>query len=239
MELDIFLENKSFNVKHIKNLCKFKDNEESNPICKKRLCPLKRGFDIIFSLSVLVFLSPVFLFIALCIKINSPDGPIFYPHERIGLKGKKFNCWKFRTMIPDADAILKNLLEDPQIRAEYERDFKLKNDPRIVPVVGNFLRRTSLDELPQFLNSLLGDMSVVGPRPIVQEEMVKYQNTICSFLSVKPGITGLWQVSGRNDMSYNKRVELDMQYVNNNNFFIDLGIILKTIKIMLLKNGAY
>lgn len=239
MELCIFLKNESFYAEHVEVLCEFKDNEESTPVCQKRLCLLKRAFDIIFSLSVLIFLSPIFLFIALCIKINSPSGPVFYAHERIGLKWKKFNCWKFRTMVPDSDVILKKLLKDPKIKAEYEKDFKLKNDPRIIPVVGNFLRRTSLDELPQFLNSLLGEMSVVGPRPIVQEEIVKYKNKACSLLSIKPGITGLWQVSGRNDMSYNKRVELDIQYVNNNNFFIDLRIIFKTIKIMLLKKGAY
>lgn len=200
---------------------------------------LKRIFDVVFSFCALTFLFPIFFFIGALIKLKDPKGPMFFAHKRLGQNGKEFKCYKFRTMVTNADVILKKMLENPEIRAEYEKDFKLKDDPRIIPIVGNFLRKTSLDELPQFLNVLLGDMSVVGPRPIIKNEMIKYGTNINTFLSAKPGVTGLWQVSGRNDVSYDERVALDMHYINNGSFLLDISIIFKTVKIILSKNGAY
>jgi len=200
----------------------------------------KRAFDIIFSLTVLMILSPVFGLIALLIKIISSDGPIFFAHKRVGLNGKEFDCYKFRTMSPDAEKILNKLFdEQPELKDEFQKDFKLKHDPRIIPVIGNLLRKTSLDELPQFFNVLKGDMSVVGPRPIINEEKVKYGYAINQFLSAKPGITGLWQVSGRNDVSYQTRISMDIKYIENRNFLMDLKIIFKTVLVMLIKDGAY
>ncbi len=199
-----------------------------------------RIFDVVFSLAVLVLLSPVFLVIGLLIKLNSPDGPVFFAHRRIGLNGEEFDCYKFRTMVPDADKKLRKLLDsNPEAKAEYERDFKLKDDPRIVPRIGDILRKTSLDELPQFYNVLIGDMSVVGPRPIVEAEKEKYGNFMNTLVSVKPGITGLWQVSGRNDTSYDTRVMLDVNYIYNKNILLDMKLIFKTVMVMLTKQGAY
>jgi len=201
---------------------------------------LKRTFDILFSLVVLVILSPVYCLIALTIKIISPAGSVFFAHKRIGLNNKNFNCYKFRTMVPDAEKILDKWLdENPEIKEEFQKDFKLKHDPRIIPVIGSFLRKTSLDELPQFFNVLKGEMSVVGPRPIIDAEKVKYGNMINYLLSVKPGITGLWQVSGRNDVDYLKRISLDTEYIEKQNFLMDLKIIFRTIFVMLAKDGAY
>ena len=200
----------------------------------------KRIFDIFFSVFALTVFSPLFLIISLVIKIISPDGPVFFNHKRIGLKGKEFNCYKFRTMLPNAEQLLNKMLEEnAELKAEFQNDFKLKNDNRIIPIIGKLLRKSSLDELPQFINTLIGDMSIVGPRPIVNSEKRKYGKAISKFLSVKPGITGLWQVSGRNNVSYEKRVCLDIEYIDKNNFLMDLQIILKTIVVMLFRDGAY
>jgi lipopolysaccharide/colanic/teichoic acid biosynthesis glycosyltransferase len=174
------------------------------------------------------------------IKIKSPNGPIFFGHQRIGKDGKFFRVYKFRTMVPDAEARLKKMLnENPKIKAEFEKDFKLKDDPRIVPSIGNFLRKSSLDELPQFFNSLIGDMSVVGPRPIVEDEIAKYGKYAIKLYSVKPGVTGLWQVSGRNDISYDERVSLDMDYIDKQSLFMDIKIIFQTVMVMVFNKGAY
>lgn len=200
----------------------------------------KRIFDFSFSAFTLIMLLPIFLVIGLLIKYNSPDGPIFFGHKRIGKDGKFFRVYKFRTMVPDAEKRLKKLLDEhPEIRAEYEKDFKLKYDPRIVPGIGDFLRRSSLDELPQFFNSLIGEMSVVGPRPIVEDEVNKYGKYAIKLYSVKPGVTGLWQVSGRNDISYDERVALDMEYIDNQSPIMDLKIIIKTVMVMVFRKGAY
>ena len=198
----------------------------------------KRVFDFIFSLIALILLSPIFLIISILIKVKSPDGDIFFGHQRIGKDGKLFRVYKFRTMVPNAHEKLQKMLnENPKIKAEYEKDFKLKNDPRIIPNIGKFLRQSSLDELPQFFNSLIGDLSVVGPRPIVVDEVKKYGKYSSKLFSVKPGVTGLWQVSGRNDIDYDERVELDMKYIDNQSFWMDIKIIFKTVKVMVFKEG--
>ena len=200
----------------------------------------KRIFDILFSLFVLVFFSPVYLGLALLIFLSSP-GPIFYIQERVGENHQTFNCIKFRTMVHNADEVLGEILAScPQVRSEFEESFKLKHDPRIT-WIGQFLRITSLDEFPQFWNVLKGDMSVVGPRPLVVEELPKYGDSIDKVLTIRPGITGLWQVSGRNDIPYPKRVKIDVYYVNSRSLWMDLWIVIKTIGVVIFpqNNGAY
>ena len=201
---------------------------------------LKRGGDIVFSLLVLGLGSPLFLLLAVLVKLSS-RGSVFYCQRRIGRGYRGFGCLKFRTMRSDADRVLAAMLEaDPTLRAEFERDHKLKRDPRITPL-GKFLRRSSLDELPQFINVLRGEMSVVGPRPIVWDELRRYGRNMDEVLSVRPGLTGLWQVSGRNNLTYRTRVRLDLTYVRNRSFWLDLGIVLRTIGVVLLPmdRGAY
>ncbi len=201
---------------------------------------IKRAGDIGFSLLVLALGSPLLLLLAVLVKLSS-KGSVFYCQRRIGRGYRGFGCLKFRTMRKDADRVLAQVLaSDPELRAEFERDFKLKNDPRITPI-GKFLRRSSLDELPQFINVLKGEMSVVGPRPIVWDELERYGRNMDQVLSVRPGLTGLWQVSGRNNLPYETRVKLDLFYARNRSFWLDLGIILRTIGVVLLPmdRGAY
>lgn len=201
---------------------------------------IKRLFDIVFSLLVLILFSPVYLILGLLIALSS-NGPIFYIQERVGRNYKPFNCIKFRTMVTNADEVLAQIMEtSPHLRQEFEENFKLKHDPRITKI-GRFLRITSLDEFPQFWNVLKGDMSVVGPRPLVAEELPKYGCYIDQILTIKPGITGLWQVSGRNDIPYPRRVQIDLHYVKFNSFWLDLWIIVKTIGVVIMPkdNGAY
>ena len=201
---------------------------------------LKRIGDIIFSLLVLTLGSPVFILIGILVKLSSP-GSVFYIQKRVGRNYREFGCIKFRTMYKDADAVLPNLLEKyPLMRKEFEKDFKLRHDPRITKL-GRFLRRSSLDELPQFFNVLKGEMSVVGPRPIVNNEIVKYSHFMEEVISVRPGMTGLWQVSGRNNLSYKKRVELDLIYARNRNVLLDLEIIILTFGVLLfpMDRGAF
>ncbi|MEC4983026.1 MAG: sugar transferase [Oscillatoria sp. PMC 1068.18] len=200
----------------------------------------KRLFDVVFSLSVLILFSPVYLVLALLIAITSP-GPIFYVQQRIGKNHKPFGCIKFRTMVNNAEDVLAEMMDkSPQMRQEFEDNFKLKNDPRIT-AIGKFLRLTSLDEFPQFWNVLMGDMSVVGPRPLVPEELPKYGRYIDKVLTIRPGLTGLWQVSGRNDIPYNRRIQIDVYYVNSRNWLLDLWAIFKTIGVVIFpgNNGAY
>lgn len=200
----------------------------------------KRVFDIVFASIVLTVFSPIYLAITLLIFISS-HGSVLYIHPRVGLNGSQFNCIKFRTMIKGADQVLEDYLNAcPISRAEYEASFKLKHDPRITKI-GKFLRTTSLDELPQFWNVLMGDMSVVGPRPLVKAELSKYGSAIDRVLSVRPGIAGLWQVSGRNDIPYAKRVQMDASYVKRMSFWLDLHLIFKTILVVIFPkgNGAY
>ncbi|MCV3217036.1 sugar transferase [Plectonema radiosum NIES-515] len=200
----------------------------------------KRLFDILFSLLVLILFSPVYLVLTLLIA-SSSQGPIFYIQERVGKNYKPFNCIKFRTMVSNADEVLMQMMEtSPELRQEFEASFKLKHDPRITKI-GRFLRITSLDEFPQFWNVLKGDMSVVGPRPLVEEELPKYGSAIDQILTIRPGITGLWQVSGRNDIPYPRRVQIDLHYVKFGNLWLDLWIILKTVGVVVIpkNNGAY
>lgn len=200
---------------------------------------LKRIFDLTLSILILPLFIILFLFIAILIKLTSP-GPILFKQVRIGRNGKPIVVYKFRTMYVDADKRLKELLEkDEKLRQEWETIRKLKNDPRITPI-GKFLRKISLDELPQILNVIKGDMSFVGPRPVLKEEIEKYYKEYAKFYYlVKPGITGLWQVSGRNNIDYNRRVELDTFYVVNWSLWLDIFILIKTIKVLLKKEGAY
>jgi len=201
---------------------------------------LKRIGDVIFSLLVLTLGSPIFLLIGILVKLSSP-GPVFYIQKRIGRNYREFGCIKFRTMYKDSDELLPNLLDkSPLMRKEFEKDFKLRNDPRITKL-GKFLRRSSLDELPQFLNVLKGEMSVVGPRPIVNNEIYKYSLFMEEVISVRPGLTGLWQVSGRNNLSYKKRVQLDLVYARNRNFMLDMEIIILTLGVLLfpMDRGAF
>lgn len=200
----------------------------------------KRLFDILFSLSVLILFAPVYLPIAFLIVLSSP-GSVFYIQERVGKNRKLFRCFKFRTMVENADEMLGEIMEkSPDLRREFEDNFKLKEDPRITGI-GRFLRVTSLDEFPQFWNVLKGDMSVVGPRPLVAEELPKYGHHMDKILTIRPGITGLWQVSGRNDIPYPRRVRIDLYYVNFRNLWIDLLIVFKTIGVVIFpkNNGAY
>jgi len=200
----------------------------------------KRAFDILFSFIAVIITFPIWLIIMISIKLEE-RGPIFYRQVRIMESGKKFGCLKFRTMHVNAEEKLKNILEEnPDFWDEWDKNHKLKNDPRITKV-GKFLRKTSLDELPQFINVLVGDMSVVGARPIVLEELQKYYNkTALTYCATKPGITGPWQCGKRSDIEdYNERVELDNYYVLNCSFWLDVRIIFKTLIGMLHGKGAY
>ena len=189
---------------------------------------------------LIVLLIPLFLIIGLLIKLNS-EGSIIYIQRRIGMNNKPFSCYKFRTMHPEAKYILKEIfIENPDFKNEFERTRKLVNDPRITNI-GKFLRFTSLDELPQIFNVLIGDMSLIGPRPIVKSEIKKYGKNFKKAFSLKPGISGLWQVSGRNKLSYRKRVELDIFYSENINLILDIKIFIRTIIIIFFPfgKGAY
>tara|TARA_Y100001978_G_scaffold196005_1_gene205000 strand:- start:32 stop:682 length:651 start_codon:yes stop_codon:yes gene_type:complete len=201
---------------------------------------IKKFFDLLFSLFFLIALLPLLIIISLLIKLSS-RGPIFFLQKRIGKENIPFKCIKFRTMHPEAKDILENLLmKDTALKKEFEKNHKIKNDPRITNI-GKLLRKTSLDELPQFINVLRGEMSIVGPRPIVKEEKIKYGKKLTKLLSIKPGITGLWQVSGRNNLTYKKRVKLDLIYIEKYNLIMDLRIIIRTFGVILfpLDRGAY
>ena len=201
---------------------------------------VKRLFDICFSSFVLIVFSPLYLTLSFLVAVSSP-GPVFYTQERVGKDFKHFGCIKFRTMVENADEMLESLMEtSPHLRAEFEDNFKLKDDPRVT-WIGKFLRLTSLDEFPQFWNVLMGDMSVVGPRPLVPEELEKYGKRIDKILTIRPGITGLWQVSGRNDIPYPLRVQMDVYYVNTRNWLMDIWVIIKTLGVVIFprNNGAY
>ncbi|MER9540597.1 sugar transferase [Mesorhizobium sp. M0437] len=199
---------------------------------------LKRSFDIVGSLIGLVALSPLFVMIALLVRF-SDGGPIFYGHSRIGRGGRIFPCLKFRTMVPDGERVLAAYLAaNPEANAEWIATRKLKNDPRITRV-GAVLRKLSLDELPQIINILQGDMSLVGPRPVVRDELEIYGNSAVYYLKSRPGLTGLWQVSGRNDVSYDSRVAFDRHYVENWSMFEDIRIIIKTVPAVWMSRGCY
>lgn len=197
----------------------------------------KRVLDIAGAIVLATVFSPFIL--AIIVLMRRDKGPIIYRHRRVGRDGRTFECLKFRTMVADADKVLMELLErDPAIKAEWVRDHKLRSDPRVTSI-GKFLRRTSLDELPQLWNVVRGEMSLVGPRPVVREELLRYGRNVRAYLSAKPGITGLWQVKGRNDTDYRRRVVLDTYYVRNQNLLLDLYILLKTTRVVLGGSGAY
>lgn len=204
---------------------------------QKAIARAKRIFDIVSALVLAIGLSPFVL--PLMLVMACGDRPMIYAHRRVGREGKVFRCFKFRTMIRDADKALYELLEmSPELKAEWVKDHKLRDDPRVTRI-GSLLRRTSLDELPQLWNVLRGDMSMVGPRPIVKEELLRYGRSAPVYLSVKPGVTGLWQVSGRNNTDYRRRVAIDVYYVRNQSVLLDFYILLKTIRVVLRRDGAY
>lgn len=205
-------------------------------IRQPRAAGAKRLFDIVGALALAVVFSPLLLVVALALV--SDRGPILYSHPRTGRHGRTFGCLKFRTMVPNAEQVLRDLLQsNSALRLEWLRDHKLRNDPRVT-AVGRFLRRTSLDELPQLWNVLKGDMSLVGPRPVVREEWARYGRRLDTYLSTKPGVTGLWQVMGRSDASYRRRVALDSYYVRNGSMLMDVLIVLRTVTVVLRGRGA-
>jgi exopolysaccharide production protein ExoY len=195
----------------------------------------KRVMDLILAFALLPILVPVIAVLWALTRLDG--GPGFFGHKRVGRNRRLFSCWKIRTMVPDAEAKLKQYLsENPDAMAEWQRDFKLDNDPRITRL-GNFLRRTSLDELPQIWNVITGEMSFVGPRPVVQDELLRYGDAAEVYLSVRPGITGLWQVSGRNDISYADRIRLDRIYAARYSMLQDTKILAKTATVVLFPTG--
>lgn len=205
--------------------------------CESARMGWKRPVDFAGALVLLAVLSPLMLVIGLVIR--SGGGTALFKHRRIGYRGREFECFKFRTMVPQAEAVLSDLLQrDPGARAEWMRDQKLRDDPRVTPL-GRFLRKTSLDELPQLINVLRGEMSLVGPRPIVREELPKYGRTASKYFAVKPGITGLWQVKGRNNTCYTERVAMDRYYAAHLSPSLDLAILLRTVSVVLHRTGAY
>ncbi|MGX8940672.1 undecaprenyl-phosphate galactose phosphotransferase WbaP [Symbiopectobacterium sp. Eva_TO] len=209
----------------------------SNNLAKRTSRIIKRVFDIAGSFLIICITSPLLLLLAYL--ISKDGGSAIYGHERVGRNSKKFKCLKFRSMVMNSKEILTNLLaNDPEAKAEWDKDFKLKNDPRITKV-GKFIRKTSLDELPQLFNVLKGEMSLVGPRPIVEQELDRYAGDVDYYLMAKPGMTGLWQVSGRNDVDYDTRVYFDSWYVKNWSLWNDIAILFKTINVVLKKDGAY
>jgi lipopolysaccharide/colanic/teichoic acid biosynthesis glycosyltransferase len=198
---------------------------------------VKRCFDVVVGLLLILALSPVLMALALAVKRDG--GPAVFGHVRVGRNGRKFRCLKFRSMVVNAEQVLKQLLEtDPEARAEWEREFKLKNDVRVTRI-GRFLRRTSLDELPQLWNVVRGDMSLVGPRPVIDQELERYGADVDYYLMAKPGMTGLWQVSGRSNTDYATRVSLDVAYVKDWSLSRDITILFKTFRVVVQGSGAY
>lgn len=197
----------------------------------------ERILEVPLCLLVLIFLSPLCLVIAMLVA--SDGGPVVFRHERIGRDGVTFKCLKFRSMVVDSEARLNaHLAADPQARAEWRKDHKLRDDPRITRI-GKFLRKSSLDELPQLFNVLRGEMSLVGPRPIVRAEVTKYGRNFRHYASIRPGITGLWQVSGRNNVDYRRRVAMDVLYAQRKTPWLYVWILMATIPAVLMRHGAH
>ena len=210
----------------------------NNNLARKSNIFMKRVFDLLCVIPGIIVLLPVFIVIGLIIKI-SVGGRVFYFHQRIGKHGQPFYCIKFQSMYANSKQMLEQLLaNDPAIREEWEKSFKLKNDPRITPI-GRWLRKTSLDELPQLFNVLIGNMSLIGPRPIIKDEIARYRDGFYFYQLVTPGISGLWQVSGRSETDYSDRVRLDEWYVKNWSLWYDIVILVKTISVVLKRSGAY
>jgi exopolysaccharide production protein ExoY len=198
----------------------------------------KRAFDLIVAVPLLLFFLPLLAMTALLVRISSP-GPALYVQQRIGFRGERFGCLKFRSMVLNADEVLERLLESsPEARAEWNASQKLRNDPRITPI-GRFLRMSSLDELPQLINVLRGEMSLVGPRPIIDNEVPRYAADFSYYINARPGITGLWQVSGRSDSDYGKRVALDVAYVTEWSLANDVRILFRTVGVVLSARGSW
>ncbi len=198
----------------------------------------KMVFDRVAALIGLVLLSPLLLIVAVMIWRRDP-GPVLYAHKRIGRNGRVFGCLKFRTMVLDSDAVLaRHLADSPAAAEEWAATRKLRADPRVTGI-GARLRKTSIDELPQLINVLRGEMSLVGPRPIVMEEARHYGEALAAYLAVRPGVTGLWQISGRSDTSYAERVDLDRAYVGRRNMMLDLWILLRTVMVVVKGRGSY
>lgn len=197
---------------------------------------IKRTFDFIISGLSLILLSPIFLLIAVLIKFDS-KGKVFYKHKRIGKNGEYIYLYKFRSMYSDSKERLEKMLEDPRIRKEWEENYKLDNDPRITKI-GSILRKTSLNELPQLFNILVGDMSIVGPRPVIDDEIKKYGSNKDKLLSVTPGLTGWWACNGRSCTSYEDRMKLELYYVDHRSILLDIKVIIKTAISVIKRDGA-
>lgn len=207
-------------------------------LTKKFSLALKRMLDFALLLLSAPITIPLTIVVAILVKLTS-EGPAFYGHKRIGKNGREFKCWKFRSMVIDADKQLEKILaENPEMRAEWEKDRKFTNDPRITKV-GKILRKTSIDEIPQFFNILTGEMSFIGPRPVTKPELKRYGNKSDFILSVQPGLSGMWQISGRSDTGYEERIILDSYYIQNWSIWLDLWIIIKTVYVVIKGKGAY
>lgn len=203
-------------------------------ISKKVYIKIKRVIDVILASVALILLSPLFAIIAIAIKIDS-KGPVFFAHKRIGKNGKIIKLYKFRSMVINAEELIKSFT--PEQMREYKENYKLTNDPRITKV-GKFLRKTSLDELPQLINIINGDLSIIGPRPVVADELEKYGVNKDKFLSVTPGLTGYWAANGRSNTTYEQRMEIELYYIDNLSLKMDIKVFFKTILSVLKKEGA-
>lgn len=223
---------------HLRDIAGIVAFSSTNYLTKIQSHVAKRAFDIAIILFSLPLTLPVCLLTALFVKLTSP-GPILYGHKRVGRNGKEFKCWKFRSMYINADQQLEKILkENPEMRKQWEKDRKLENDPRVTPF-GKFIRKTSLDELPQLINIFVGQMSFVGPRPVMQDELERYGKKADYILSVLPGLSGMWQTSGRSDTAYEDRVTLDAYYIQNWSIWLDIWILIKTVWVVLCGKGAY
>ncbi len=219
----------------IKNVSKMELIKNKESIEKKQTyIKVKRILDCILATIALIILSPIYLIIAIAVKIDS-KGPVFFKHTRIGKNGKIIKIYKYRTMVENAEELIKKFT--PEQMKEYKENFKLENDPRITKV-GKFLRKTSLDELPQLLNIIQGDLALIGPRPVVKRELEKYGENTGKFLSVTPGLTGNWAASGRSNTTYEERMEMELWYVDHISFITDVKIFFKTIIAVIKKEGA-
>lgn len=221
----------------IPNIHALENTEVSNENILKRQSPyryIKRFMDVILATIALVVLSPIFLIIAIAIKIES-KGPVFFKHTRIGKNGKIIKLYKFRSMVINAEELIKSFT--PEQMKEYKENYKLTNDPRITKI-GKFLRKTSLDELPQLLNIIKGDLSIIGPRPVVTDELKKYGANTEKFLSVTPGLTGYWAANGRSCTTYEQRMQMELYYIDNLSLKMDVKVFFKTIEAVIKREGA-
>jgi undecaprenyl-phosphate galactose phosphotransferase len=197
----------------------------------------KRVLDVIGAISIGILFSPFIVAVIPIIRFGG--GPVLFRHKRVGRHGRVFNCLKFRTMVPNAEQALSDLLhQHPELQDEWIQNHKLRADPRIT-AIGRFLRKTSLDELPQLWNVIRGDMSLVGPRPVVRAELLRYGRQVADYLTIRPGLTGLWQIKGRSDTTYRRRVAMDKYYVRNHNLMLDMYVLAVTVAVVLRRAGAY